>query len=259
MTIYDIAMIVVCLLLLINKASREGALILIIGKAVYYLFIIDVSPLLYYSLAATLNLVMGVFLHYEYKISALCAYLLVPVNVLGFYLWYDYYPPDLYNVISVIILTIQLIWVATRILTHGRSRYSDKHSLAFPAGFDSRQESGTMYKTTSSEKTRCEKTHPKTGVAVIAAVKVNNWWVDWGSELIDQLTSIAGLILVIVLICYHFLQTKKTALENKDISNKIRIESAENNHELKEKLRKEIADEAKLIAELDDKLNNKVR
>lgn len=97
-------------------------------------------------------------------------------------------------------------------------------------------------------------THPKTGVAVIAAVKVNNWWVDWGSELIDQLTSIAGLILVIVLIFYHLQKTIKIKRESQSISNKIRIESAENNHELKEKLRKEIADEARLIVEVNSKI-----
>jgi hypothetical protein len=102
-------------------------------------------------------------------------------------------------------------------------------------------------------------THPKTGVAVIAAVKINNWWVDWGSELIDQLTSIAGLVLVIVLIFYHLQKTIKIKRESQNISNKIKIESAESNHELKEKLRKEIADEAKLLTEIDDKLNNKVR
>jgi len=142
-------MLVVCVLLLINKASRSGAIILIIGKGIYYLAIVGISPLLYYSLAASLNLIMGLFLHDEYKMPALCAYLLVPVNVLGFYLWYDYYPPDLYNVISVIILSIQLLLLSTRILTHGRSRDNIKHPLAFPDGFDSRQACDTMYKTPS--------------------------------------------------------------------------------------------------------------
>jgi len=86
-------------------------------------------------------------------------------------------------------------------------------------------------------------THPKTGIAVIATVKANNWWADWGSEIIDQLTSIAGLILVIVLIFYHLYKTIKIKREGEEISSKIRNESAKNNHELKEQLRKEIAEE----------------
>jgi hypothetical protein len=242
-TIISVSLIV--LLAIVRQKHEIIALLLYYAIGVAAYFVIDAEGYnKYYILMGCTTLIVGIAIQYEFKIAAMCSYLLVFVNVIGYYLWYKHYSHDLYEVISAIILITQFLSILPKALFNGITRPNDRYSLDGATGFDGR----SSYET-----------HPKTGVAVIAAVKVNNWWVDWGSELIDQLTSIAGLILVIVLICYHFLQTKKTALENKDISNKIRIESAENNHELKEKLRKEIADEAVLIAELDDKLNNKVR
>ena len=107
--------------------------------------------MLYYSLTATLNIVVGIFLQYKYKIAAICAFVLVPVNVLGFYLWVNYYPPDLYNVISVIIIVIQLIAISMRLITHGSSRDNNQHPLALVHGFNSNKACDTMYKTASVE------------------------------------------------------------------------------------------------------------
>ncbi len=149
--IQDVMIMFVCFLLLIPKASRDAAIVLIVGKSIYYMFIVGISPLLYYSLAATLNLFMGNALRYEYKIPAICAYVLIPVNVLGFYLWVNYYPPDLYNVISVIIITIQLIAISMRLITHGSSRDNNQHPLALVHGFNSNKACGTMRKAASVE------------------------------------------------------------------------------------------------------------
>ena len=151
MNTVDWAILVICVLLLINKATREGAFIFISAKVIYSLFIIDTSATFYYSLTAALNLISGMFLQYKYKMAAICAFLLVPVNVLGFYLWVNYYPPDLYNVISVIIIVIQLIAISTRLLTHGSSRDNNQHPLAFVHGFNSNKACGTMLKTASVE------------------------------------------------------------------------------------------------------------
>ncbi len=147
----------VCLLLLINKSTRDAAIVLIIGKSIYYLLIVGINPLLYYSLAATLNLIMGNVLRHEYKMTAICAYLLVPVNVLGFCLWVNYYPHDLYNVISGIIIVIQLITLSIRILTHGSSRDNIKYPLAFVHGFNSIQACGTINKTVATKITQQNK------------------------------------------------------------------------------------------------------
>ena len=57
-------------------------------------------------------------------------------------------------------------------------------------------------------------THPKTSWLTVAMTSFSNWWVDWGSPLVDALASISGLILVLVLIRYHWQNTKKIMRDN---------------------------------------------
>lgn len=56
--------------------------------------------------------------------------------------------------------------------------------------------------------------HPKTAVPVAAASNFNTWWLDWGSPIVDAITSILGIVLVSVLIRYHWQNTKKVINEN---------------------------------------------
>ncbi len=58
--------------------------------------------------------------------------------------------------------------------------------------------------------------HPKTAVAVAAASNFNTWWLDWGSPIVDAITSILGVVLITVLIRYHWQNTKKVIKESKD-------------------------------------------
>ena len=44
----------------------------------------------------------------------------------------------------------------------------------------------------------------KGGWLALAATQISNWWVDYGSPLIDASASIGGLVLIIVLIRYHW-------------------------------------------------------
>lgn len=50
--------------------------------------------------------------------------------------------------------------------------------------------------------------HPKTAVAVTGLANLNVWWLDYGEPLIKALTSIAGLIVVILLMIKHSLDLK---------------------------------------------------
>ena len=61
-------------------------------------------------------------------------------------------------------------------------------------------------------------THPKTSYLVVFMTNISNWWVDWGSPAVDAITSILGLVLVTVLIRYHWQNTKKLTqdLKGKD-------------------------------------------
>lgn len=133
---FDIVVICVCVLLLAMKATREGALILLASNLIYFVLIIDTKWTVYYSVLALLNIVTGIFLQDKYKISAFCSYSLVIVSVLGFWLRYKNYPPDLFNVICWIILSIQLIFFIPRILSHGRDGNNFKYPVAFLDGLD---------------------------------------------------------------------------------------------------------------------------
>ena len=57
--------------------------------------------------------------------------------------------------------------------------------------------------------------NPKTSMMVVAMTNLSNWWVEWGSPLVSFTTSILGLVLLIVLIRYHWENTKKLIRENK--------------------------------------------
>ena len=56
---------------------------------------------------------------------------------------------------------------------------------------------------------------PKASWLAIAVTNMSNWFVEWGNPLISTGTSILGFILLIVLIRYHWENTKRIIKENK--------------------------------------------
>ena len=109
---------VLCVLLFDkDKASQFCAFILIIAYLFYQSFIVGIPFTQYYSYAAFLNLLVGIALQPKNKIAAICSYSLVLCNVLGFFLWYNYYTPVVYDNISLLILVLQTIAILpTRLL-----------------------------------------------------------------------------------------------------------------------------------------------
>ena len=57
--------------------------------------------------------------------------------------------------------------------------------------------------------------HPKTAVAVTGLANLNVWWMDYGEPLVKALTSILGLVVIILLVIKHFLDIKEQ-LSNKE-------------------------------------------
>ena len=55
--------------------------------------------------------------------------------------------------------------------------------------------------------------HPKTAYAVIMLTNISAWWVEWVDPLVDAVTSVLGVVLVSVLIRYHWQNTKKLKKE----------------------------------------------
>ncbi len=126
--------------LLSVKASRSGAFTMLIASMVYYPFIADLPAIYYYSCAATLNLFVGLILHRKYKYAALCGYALVFVNLYGFFIWYQYISPVSYDIISGVVLIMQLLFLLPSGVIDCVRGYTgfNKYSLAKSDDFDSK-------------------------------------------------------------------------------------------------------------------------
>jgi hypothetical protein len=157
MNTFDYIVIGLCLFLLINEASRYGAFILILGKFFYFSLIINIDSGWYYTASAMLNITMGHYLYCRYKLASLCAYATVFVNVIGFWLWVNYYPPGLYDVMFAVLMIIQLFFISSKALTYVRTRNNIKHPMAFFVSFDSCWSHVTMYKIQKNKEQACEK------------------------------------------------------------------------------------------------------
>lgn len=138
-------------LLLFNKASRTDAFILLLAYSIYQLKIVNLDAIYYYSCTSFLNLCVGLVLHHRNKCAAICSYSLIFVNLLGFFMWYQYLPPNIYDNISLFILIIQLITITPKGLLNGLGHYS-KYFMAKSHGFDGNQTRVTMYKNQTRKK-----------------------------------------------------------------------------------------------------------
>lgn len=56
----------------------------------------------------------------------------------------------------------------------------------------------------------------KTAAGLTVSAYISEWYVDWGSPLISALTSVLGLVMLVILIRYHLLNTKKVQNEIKE-------------------------------------------
>ena len=153
--------IIVALFLLLLKTKRNGEISSIIAfhiaSVAMYSFISEDYYSYYYTAMCGVSLVTGLILQDQFKVAALCAYTLVPVNVLGYFLWYRYYPHDLYNAISAILLIIQFISILPKALLNGMDANNTRRSLDVPVHFDSCSTHDTMYKTSQNKEALCEK------------------------------------------------------------------------------------------------------
>jgi len=94
---------IMCLLLLSkDKDSQYCAVVLIVAYLFYQAFIVSASDINYYLYTPFLNLVVGIALQKRNPYAAICSYGLVLSSVGGFFLWYNYYDPDMYDNTSLI-------------------------------------------------------------------------------------------------------------------------------------------------------------
>jgi len=154
MTITQWVVFSVITLLLFSKDrdSQFSAVILVVAYLFYQAFIVGTPYILYYSYAAFLNLIVGMTLQDRNKYAAICSYSLTLCNVMGFFLWYNYYEPDVYDNISLLILILQTITILPTRLLNGL-RNSIKHIVAKSRIFNSIQTRVTMYKSHPTKET----------------------------------------------------------------------------------------------------------
>lgn len=129
-----IIMIVLCLLCL-NRASFNGAFVILIAFCIYSPLIIPMPAMYYYSCAGLLNLIVGLVLQKDYNSTAMCSYSLVVVNLVGYFIYEKGYDPVLYDNISAIILIIQLSSLLPKGLLNGFG-HNNKHSMVKPSFFN---------------------------------------------------------------------------------------------------------------------------
>lgn len=145
---------IICLLLFSkDKDSQLSAAILVIAYLFYQAFIVGTPFILYYSYAAFLNLIVGIVLQKRNPYAAICSYSLTLCNVGGFFLWYNYYDPDVYDNISLLILILQTITILPTRLLNGL-RTSIQHIMAKSPIFNSYQARVTLYKSHPTKETR---------------------------------------------------------------------------------------------------------
>jgi len=152
MNIWQVIIFLLIFLLIFNEASRYDAFILFVAYSFYQLSIVDLDAIYYYSCASLLNLSVGFILHHKNKYAAICSYSLIFVNILGFFLWYQYLPPTIYDNISLVILIIQLITITPKGLLNGL-RYYIQHHAPSSNVFDSLESCDKMYKNQTTKKT----------------------------------------------------------------------------------------------------------
>lgn len=145
MNITQWAIFFIITLLLLKRVAITAAFILFIAYFFYDRYIIDLDGVYYYSCSALLNLLTGMVLQLINKPAAICSYMLVHLNVLGFFLWYNYYPPDIYDNIAIVILVAQLILILPKGLINGLG-YNSKHIMAKSGGFDGTKTRITVHK-----------------------------------------------------------------------------------------------------------------
>ncbi len=66
-----------------------------------------------------------------------------------------------------------------------------------------------------SEVTEAVLSNPKTSLLAVMVTNLSNWWIDWGSPIIDATASVLGVVLLIILIRYHLHKTSAIIKDSK--------------------------------------------
>ncbi len=129
-----------------NKKTKLASELFLLGWAFYFLFTIDSSATLYYSITATIEAFIGYMLNKRYRLVSYLSYTLILVNVLGIVLYKNGFQSTYYDIIYAIISIAQVVLLITRATGYGGCGFCFKHIMDVIADFDSRKARDTMYK-----------------------------------------------------------------------------------------------------------------
>lgn len=131
--------------LLLSKTTRYASAVILAGYALYFSVIEPLPGQYYYHMTALLNLIIGCILFPRYKLVALLSFALIVVNNIGFLIYDAGYEPTLYNNLSLVIITIQILLLYIRAITDGiHIRGTRGRALVFIANCDSVQSNFEM-------------------------------------------------------------------------------------------------------------------
>ncbi len=153
MTLLQAIFIIFIYIIALTSEHKKCSLVILFTHLIYFIFIIDLNASLYYSLTALINLIAGLLIHKKNRSAAICSYSLTLCCPLGYLLWFWYFPPSIYDNISLSILALQIITILPWGLKNGL-RNTIQHSLAKSAFFDSCQTRVTMYKSQATKETK---------------------------------------------------------------------------------------------------------
>ena len=152
MYIYQYIIIAILIFVLLSKASNVGAFILLVEQYIYSLVVFDLHAFYYYSSCAAINFITGMLLSNKYLKSALCSYALVFVNIYGYFAWYNYLSPTSYDMLSAVIVVIQITGIFPDDLLNRICRAFNEFSLAIRTSFDNYKTCVKMYKNKPTKK-----------------------------------------------------------------------------------------------------------
>ena len=105
-------------LLAINKGTRKACMVYLVSYFIYSNLIFPMTGFYYYHFCALLSLVTGLIIINKHFIVGCLSLFLIPTNLIGYFLFYKYYEPTIYDNIALTIILMQLLTLTIRAI-HG--------------------------------------------------------------------------------------------------------------------------------------------
>jgi len=128
MNILHYLFIALFFLLAINEDTRKACIVFLVSYLIYDNYILPKDGFSYYHLCALLNLFIGLYIINKHFVVGCLSFLLIPTNLIGYFLFVKYYEPTIYDNISLSIISVQILILTVRSL-HGIFTKSDRSGI----------------------------------------------------------------------------------------------------------------------------------